>query len=143
MRNILKKNTAFTLVELLVVVVIIGVLVSIAIPHYMNVRERTENQKARAILYEIYKAEKMYLLHGDNDGNGIPDSEEDTDLDGFTEESYTATLTDLQDFVDFPADDGTWDYTMNSADATTFEAQATHQIDGTRFFTINESGTIN
>jgi len=49
----------FTLVELLIVVVIIGILATIAMPQYTKLAEKSKIAEARGILDQIRKAEEM------------------------------------------------------------------------------------
>ncbi|MFA5115605.1 MAG: prepilin-type N-terminal cleavage/methylation domain-containing protein [Candidatus Omnitrophota bacterium] len=57
----------FTLVELIIVVIIIGILGTIAVPQYMSAVERARGGKARANMTQIAKAEKMYAA----ENNGV------------------------------------------------------------------------
>ena len=60
------RTAAFTLVELLVVITIIGILAGIALPVYNGVTERANQTKALAQAKQIGLALKLYS--GDNDG---------------------------------------------------------------------------
>ena len=60
------RTAAFTLVELLVVITIIGILAGIALPVYNGVTERANQTKALAQAKQIGLALKLYA--GDNDG---------------------------------------------------------------------------
>ena len=54
------RRKAFTLVELMLTVMVIAVLVSIAIPNYINTVERARAREARATLESMRAAEHSY-----------------------------------------------------------------------------------
>ncbi|MFH1740710.1 MAG: prepilin-type N-terminal cleavage/methylation domain-containing protein [bacterium] len=59
----MKKNRdAFTLIELLIVVAIIGILAAIAVPNFMNARIRANVARSKADLRTIGTAMQMYKL---------------------------------------------------------------------------------
>lgn len=61
--NIFKKS-AFTLLQLIVVVVVLGILAGISIPQYTKLKERTFAREAKSNLKLIAAAERVY--HNEN-----------------------------------------------------------------------------
>jgi type IV pilus assembly protein PilA len=59
-------DRGFTMIELLVVVVIIGVLVAIAIPLYMNYRKGAENKSAASDVRGAISAVEQYYTENGN-----------------------------------------------------------------------------
>lgn len=56
------KKNGFTLIELLIVVIVIGILVTIALPQYFKVVERGRRAEALSVLSDIRKGEIGYRL---------------------------------------------------------------------------------
>ena len=57
-----RSEKGFTLVELMIVVVIIGILASIAIPKFSSLISKTKVTEAKTILGSIINLEKTYYL---------------------------------------------------------------------------------
>ena len=61
-----KRDAGFTLIELVMVIVVIMVLVSIAMPEYLKSTDKARNAQAMFILDSLYKAVRSYY-----DLNGV------------------------------------------------------------------------
>lgn len=124
----MKSSRAFTLIELLIVVAIIGVLAAIAIPSYTNYMIRARRADAKTALEQLRAAQEMRRSE---------------------KGSFSTSLAELQTTYGVPTvagPPGTPDYAilLNSATATGFLARAnptsSRQItDGSLF--IDSNGT--
>ena len=56
----LNRNRGFTLIELMIVVVIIGILAAIAIPNFMKFQAKSRTSEAKANLKGLFTAQKAY-----------------------------------------------------------------------------------
>lgn len=61
----LRTRGGFTLIEVMITVVIIGILAAIALPSYGRARERSYWQEAESLLLAIYAGERAYFLVND------------------------------------------------------------------------------
>jgi prepilin-type N-terminal cleavage/methylation domain-containing protein len=68
------NRKGFTLIELMIVVVIIGILAALAIPRFMQATTKSKQSEAKGILKQIYTMERAYRQENDvyvNDLNTI------------------------------------------------------------------------
>ncbi|MDP2910731.1 MAG: prepilin-type N-terminal cleavage/methylation domain-containing protein [Candidatus Omnitrophota bacterium] len=113
------NRKGFTLVEVLIVVIIIGILAAIGIPQFAASIEKAKGGEARAGLGHIQTGEKVYFAEN---------------------EYYTTTLGDL----DISLTNKFWAFSIASLTSTTYTATATRSggTHATQTLTMDEVGTI-
>lgn len=57
-----RRQRGFTLVEIMIVVLIIGILLAVAVPSFMNARERSRAQACRSNLRQIQAAKEQWAM---------------------------------------------------------------------------------
>ena len=128
-KRFLHDNEGFSLTELLVVLVIIGVLVLLALPRLMPVVTKAKTTEAKLNLKQVYMLEKSYKFEYDkfsNNLNEISFEQEKLITDGGNAR-YTITIT--------------------NADLSTFKATATSVVDfdndgNFNVWEVDETGNI-
>ncbi len=66
LRSTLQGQGAFTLIELMIVVVVIGILAAVAIPQFIGQTESARQSKAKADLKTIGLAIELYCIENEN-----------------------------------------------------------------------------
>lgn len=97
------RQKGFTLIELMIVVVIIGILAALAIPRFMSATVKAKQSEAKTILKQVYTLQRTYKQ-------------------GSSAGLYAADIADLG--FDAPPN-AKYTYTISAADAASFTALAT------------------
>lgn len=131
MKKNTRTNSGFTLIELMIVVVIIGILAALAIPRFMSASTKSKTSEAKQVLKQIYVMQRAYRQEYDEYwGNGI-----------------TADATNGDNFMRIGVQIGRtarYSYVM-AASANTFMCTATANIDDDATadtWTIDQTGTL-
>ncbi|MBI4981853.1 MAG: prepilin-type N-terminal cleavage/methylation domain-containing protein [Candidatus Omnitrophica bacterium] len=124
------NKKGFTLIELLIVIIVIGILATVAVPQYLKATERAKIAKAKTALGLIANAEKMYR----------------GEKDIYTTALTNATLTNLEPYIEMTQiiADPDWDYSTNAGTASAFTATAT-RVGGNynnQTITMDQDGAI-
>lgn len=114
------KNKGFTLIEMLVVVLIIGILAGIALPQYNRAVEKARIAEAKINLKALMDAAHVHALSGKESTNDL--SEFDVHISGEFNDDNTEIITnnftyyvddcidDNEDYCDFGAMRNTGEY---------------------------------
>jgi prepilin-type N-terminal cleavage/methylation domain-containing protein len=116
-----KNSKGFTLVELMIVVVIIGILAALAIPRFMRTTTKAKQSEAKGILKQIYVMETAFKQE---------------------KEHYTANKDSIG--VQIPSN-ARYTYTVDVADTILFHAYASANLDDDAtldIWTITQDGVL-
>jgi len=130
-----REIRGFTLLELMIVVAIIGLLATIAIPNFFGIQKRAKTTEARSNLGAIWTLQEAYYVENETYAN--PSGELDPGL-------YDGT-TGWSDLGFYPNGTTRYEYDVVSADDVTFLARASGDIDGDAqkdIWTIDEVGKL-
>jgi type IV pilus assembly protein PilA len=126
-----KNSKGFTLIELMIVVVIIGILAALAIPRFMRSTTKAKMSEARQLLKQIYTMQRAYRQENDT----------------YTCNGLTASSTAQNTFSPIGVEVGAsarYSYAMTAA-ANTFTCVATANLDDdvvNDVWQINQDGTL-
>lgn len=131
LRNFHRNSKGFTLIELMIVVVIIGILAALAIPRFMRSTTKSKQSEAKQLLKQIYTMERAYrqefntyILNGVTASAAAPAAFAVIGVDIMAASRYSYAMV---------------------ADATTFTCTATGNLDDDAtndVWTIDQTGTL-
>jgi len=117
------KKKGFTLVEILVVLVVIGILVALALSSFGVTKERAMDKEAKANLRLVQAAEKIYKLEM---AHYFPPGTSTSDV--------SLINSNLKLRLPAPPKTISWNYNV---DASSQQIKATRNKTGGRYFSIN------
>jgi prepilin-type N-terminal cleavage/methylation domain-containing protein len=127
-----RSNKGFTLIELMIVVVIVGILAALAIPRFMRGATKSKQSEAREVLKQIYTMERAYFIEN-----------ETYTLNGVTASAAAPLAYAILAIEIMPSARYTYTIVMPSPSQFTCTATADLDDDPTvDIWTIDETGTL-
>ena len=121
-------NKGFTIIELMVALIIIGVLVSLAIPGFSRTKERAFDKEAQIGLNLIAAGEKMYRVK----------------IGSYYPSSGTVDKSDIEDNLQLDLSSSSWEYNITGLGGTNYNATAVRNGPASwgRQWLINATGDL-
>src|SRR5688572_15802249 len=98
------EESGFTLIELLVVIIILGILLAIAVPSYLNIQERARNNAAQSNLRAMIPAVETFYADNGTYVGMTPAALAAIDQSINTTKTVTSTLTATSYCVSYAED---------------------------------------
>jgi len=127
-----RSNKGFTLIELMIVVVIVGVLSALAVPRFMRAATKSKQSEAREILKQIYTMERAYFIE-----------HETYILNGVTASAANPLAYSVIAIEIMPS--ARYSYTITMPNPNQFSCVATANLDDDAIvdtWTIDQTGTL-
>ena len=127
-----RNQKGFTLIELMIVVVIIGILAALAVPRFMRATTKSKQSEAKTVLKQIYVLERAYFQENDT----------------YVAAANTAALAAALSGFEVPSGSPRYTYSVAAGAGgitTSFTATATGNIDDDAtndVWTIDQNGTL-
>ncbi len=133
------KRRGFTLIELIVVVIVIGILATVAVPQYLSATERAKSAKARHALGLVSQAEKLYRA---DISTYVTAAGATINAQGTAAAPTIADYVELADVqTDCTRTGGDWCIAVGNVSTTTFTATATRRSGSdTGTITLDQDG---
>ena len=128
------NRKGFTLIELMIVVVIIGILAALAIPRFMKATTKSKQSEAKQVLKQIYTMQRTYR----QEVNPPTYGDAGVAIAAFTGGTFPQIGVEVQATARYT-------YTMTAATANAFTATATADLDDDATidtWTIDDTGTL-